>query len=282
MSRRDLVLPAAASSTVPVAGNRYTRVAAPVDPEMQAFAHDFIASVDALPDYRPSIGCIIPAYNEEESIGSVLEALLAQTRLPDVVHVVINNTTDDTFAIAAGFAGPHERTHDGVTQFTEVFVHDIGSNPDKKVGALNYGFTLIEGCDYLLGVDGDTTAEVHAIEHLVDEIASDSRIGASRPSTPSTTPPSGLRWARSWSPVSAPSSPPSTCRTCSRGATWRCSAGSSRSSRSRRCSRSWPRATRRPRGSRTARSRIPCSRCRSSPPATSPRSARVPAPTSAA
>ncbi|MBX0300965.1 glycosyltransferase [Cryobacterium sp. 1639] len=133
--------------------------------------------VEGLPTFRPSIGCIVPAYNEADSIAGVLDSLLAQTRLPDVIHVVVNNTTDDTVKIASEYAGPHEVVTDGVLQFTEVFVHDIGTNPDKKVGALNYGYSLIEGCDFLLGVDGDTTASTNAVEKLEAEIASDTRIG---------------------------------------------------------------------------------------------------------
>ncbi len=145
--------------------------------ELEDEVNDFIASVEALPTYRPTIGCVIPAYNEAESIASVLESLLRQTRVPDVIHVIVNNTTDDTVAIASTFAGPHTMEADGEVQFTEVYVHDIGKNPDKKVGALNYGFGLVEGCDYLLGVDGDTTAEPTAVASLEAEIASDSRIG---------------------------------------------------------------------------------------------------------
>jgi len=145
--------------------------------EIEKYANEFIESVEALTTARPTIGCIIPAYNEEESIGSVIESLLAQTRLPDVIHVIVNNTTDKTVEIAAGYAGAHSSEVDGVEQFTEVYVHDIGKNPDKKVGALNYGFTLIEGMDYLLGVDGDTVASEKAIEQLEEEIVSDSRIG---------------------------------------------------------------------------------------------------------
>jgi biofilm PGA synthesis N-glycosyltransferase PgaC len=145
--------------------------ATPADPD------EFLTSVDDVVSYRPTIGCVIPAYNEAESIASVLESLLAQTRLPDVIHVIINNTTDDTAAIAATFAGPHIREIDGRDEFTEIYVHDIGQNPDKKVGALNYGYTLVEGCDYLLGVDGDTTAQPNAVAALEAEIASDTRIG---------------------------------------------------------------------------------------------------------
>ena len=69
--------------------------------EIEKYANEFIESVEALTTARPTIGCIIPAYNEEESIGSVIESLLAQTRLPDVIHVIVNNTTDKTVEIAA-------------------------------------------------------------------------------------------------------------------------------------------------------------------------------------
>ncbi|MCU1346640.1 MAG: glycosyl transferase [Acidimicrobiia bacterium] len=157
--------------------NRNAKPVPVVDPVAAAYANEFNEMVEGLPAFRPTIGCIVPAYNEADSIGGVLDSLLAQTRLPDVIHVVVNNTTDDTVKIASEYAGPHEVVTDGVMQFTEVFVHDIGVNPDKKVGALNYGYSLIEGCDFLLGVDGDTTASANAVEQLEAEIASDTRIG---------------------------------------------------------------------------------------------------------
>ena len=52
------------------------------------------------------IAAIIPAYNEAETIQAVLRSLLKQTRLPDQIHVIVNNTKDDTFELAAKFAGP--------------------------------------------------------------------------------------------------------------------------------------------------------------------------------
>ena len=127
------------------------------------------------------ICAVIPAYNEAESIESVLRSLLKRTRLPDQIHVIVNNTKDATFELAAKFAGPRtakRKPQKGQPrQTTEVFVHDIGENPDKKVGALNFGFALIGHADYMLGVDGDTTLAADAVERLEAEIVSDTRIG---------------------------------------------------------------------------------------------------------
>ena len=73
---------------------RYIQTQPLLAPELEAYANEFIDSVNSLPEYRATIGCIIPAYNEEESLPAVLASLLEQTRMPDVIHVVINNTTD--------------------------------------------------------------------------------------------------------------------------------------------------------------------------------------------
>lgn len=143
----------------------------------ETLADEFASVLEDTNVHRSTIGCVIPAYNEEESIAGVIEALLAQTRVPDVIHVVVNNTSDATVKIASAYSGPHELRTDLGEQFTEVFVHDIGKNPDKKVGALNYGYALVEGYDYLLGVDGDTVADSRAVEYLESEAVSDSRIG---------------------------------------------------------------------------------------------------------
>ena len=154
-----------------VADEGYLRVA---PPEFTAPAPAPESEFDV---QRSSIGCVIPAYNEAETISSVLDSLLTQTRLPDTIHVVVNNSSDETLEIASHYAGLHTRAVDGVDEFTEIFVHDIGENADKKVGALNYGYTLVEGMDFFLGVDGDTTADPRAIEYLLKEIEGDKRIG---------------------------------------------------------------------------------------------------------
>ncbi len=159
-----------------------------------AFPEDFDSVFEGSSTQRSTIGCVIPAYNEEESIAAVIEGLLAQTRVPDVIHVVVNNTSDETVQIASQYAGPHEIVTELGEQFTEVFVHDIGKNPDKKVGALNYGYSLVEGYDYLLGVDGDTVAENRRGREPRDrDHLATAASAASRRSTRSTTRSRGSR-----------------------------------------------------------------------------------------
>jgi biofilm PGA synthesis N-glycosyltransferase PgaC len=134
------------------------------------------ASATATPRHA-TISCIIPCYNEQDTITEVLKSILAQTRLPDVVHVIINNTDDDTPEIARTFEGRHTRMVKGEAFVTTVHVHDMGVNPDKKVGALNYGYFLSRGFDYILGVDGDTTLARDTVERLELEMTDDPRIG---------------------------------------------------------------------------------------------------------
>ncbi|HSY16526.1 MAG TPA: glycosyltransferase [Jatrophihabitantaceae bacterium] len=135
------------------------------------------AKVEADTHRAATIACVIPAYNEQETIESVIRSLLAQTRPPDAIFVIVNNTDDDTIEIATRSVGTHRRAVRGENFTTIVRVHDIGKNADKKVGALNYGYRLARGYDYLLGVDGDTTLERETVECLELEMVDDPRIG---------------------------------------------------------------------------------------------------------
>ncbi|WP_135850873.1 glycosyltransferase family 2 protein [Serinibacter arcticus] len=150
-------------------------VYAPVVEDAFDFSAEELAIVETT--RRAQIVCIIPAYNEAETIESVLEGLLAQTRLPDAVHVIINNSSDNSFDLAKKFAGEYSVERGDAIQNTAIYVHDMGKVPDKKVGALNYGFRLADGADFLLGVDGDTVMSPDALELMEAEITSDPRIG---------------------------------------------------------------------------------------------------------
>ncbi len=141
---------------------------------------------------RPKISCLIPSYNEEESIASVLEALLRQTRLPDTIHVLVNNTTDLTIDVIREFmtefpgvspVGEDKWAYGRVVRNEEfntiVTINNLGSVKDKKVGALNAGYViaLAEDADYYFGVDGDTQPHPECLEHLEAEMVDEPRIG---------------------------------------------------------------------------------------------------------
>ncbi|MFE7843899.1 glycosyltransferase [Microbacterium sp. NPDC057407] len=118
-------------------------------------------------DTGRTIGCVVAAHEDERSIADVLTALLAQTRVPDVIHVVVENSSDDTVGVASRFAGPHLVASDSGPQFTEVFVHDIGADPGRRAGALQYGFSLAEGHDVLVCVEGDEVVDPDTVERAL-------------------------------------------------------------------------------------------------------------------
>ncbi|WP_126941124.1 glycosyltransferase, partial [Xanthomonas vesicatoria] len=79
-----------------------------------------------------SVACIIPAYNEGATIAGTLESLLDQTRPPEAIYVVVNNSTDDTAWQARKYAGQHIKVWEDSEFAVEVHVLDIGKNAAKK------------------------------------------------------------------------------------------------------------------------------------------------------
>ena len=99
-----------------------------------------------------------------------------QTRLPDVIHVIINNTNDDSPEIASHYAGPHTRMTPRASS-TTVSRPRHRQEPRQEGRRAQLRLLPRRGLDFLLGVDGDTTPEPDAVEALVGEITSDDRIG---------------------------------------------------------------------------------------------------------
>lgn len=71
---------------------------------------------------------LLPAHDEEASLGAALDSLRSQTRPPDRIVVVADNCTDRTVEIA--------RAHG-------VEVHETVDNSNKKAGALNQVLELL-------------------------------------------------------------------------------------------------------------------------------------------
>ena len=107
---------------------------------------------------------LIPAHNEEASIGRALNALLGQTRVPDRIVVIADNCTDRTEQIA--------RRYRGVTVMRTV------GNTERKVGALNQGWLRWQaGYDYIAGVDADTVVAKDCLQRLEEELSTTPRAG---------------------------------------------------------------------------------------------------------
>ncbi len=109
---------------------------------------------------------VVPAHNEEESIGRVVQSLLDQTRRPDRIVVVADNCTDRTVEIARRFG-------------RRVTVIETVGNTDRKVGALRTAWQqyVAYGFDYMLGVDGDTVLSPSSLADLETELEASPKVG---------------------------------------------------------------------------------------------------------
>lgn len=151
---------------------------------------------DGIAVHRSTIGCVVVARDDEDSIAAVMGSLFGQTRVPDVIHVVIGDSSDATARIASQFAGPHHVVTGVGRQFTEVFVHEIGATTDGSAQALDYGRTLAEGYDHLIAVDGETVADVRSVERLeAAAIAGSDGVAFLRGARPGARGPR-MRWLR--------------------------------------------------------------------------------------
>ncbi|MFC9704024.1 glycosyltransferase family 2 protein [Streptomyces sp. NPDC056943] len=120
---------------------------------------------------------VIPARNEEAEILSSLESLAAQTHRPDLIVVVVNNSTDGTERAALDFAArpgnPPAR------------VLNLPDNPHKKAGALNHALArlgaetgrLSDTARYVLVMDADTSLHPEFVARARHVMESDPTLG---------------------------------------------------------------------------------------------------------
>ena len=107
----------------------------------------------------PRVAVIVPVRNEESQLNATLHALATQTQTPARVVVVINNSSDNSYAIARQAADHHRHR-------VQIDVLEMTANTGKKAGALNRGLahlrsqapsrTLAEHFNYLVTMDADT------------------------------------------------------------------------------------------------------------------------------
>jgi biofilm PGA synthesis N-glycosyltransferase PgaC len=109
-----------------------------------------------------TVTALVPAHDEQASIGQTLDSLFAQTRPPHRVIVVADNCTDATVRVA--------RAH-GADVFETV------GNTEKKAGALNQVLAqLLPGLgdnDCVMVIDADTVLDERFIETATRRLTSD-------------------------------------------------------------------------------------------------------------
>ncbi len=110
---------------------------------------------------------VLPAHNEEATIGDTVRSLARQSRPPDLVVVVCDNCTDDTAGVAASA---------GAKVFTTV------GNTAKKAGALNQALGKLlptfTSDDLALIMDADSRLNKEWLGYACELLQDDPRIGA--------------------------------------------------------------------------------------------------------
>jgi cellulose synthase/poly-beta-1,6-N-acetylglucosamine synthase-like glycosyltransferase len=108
---------------------------------------------------------LVPAHNEQESIGATIESLLSQTRVPDRIVVMCDNCTDDTYAVASRYP---------------VIVRRTQNNRHRKSGALNWAWNAYaKDADAVVCADADTTLPAFAVDEWLNELDADPGLGGS-------------------------------------------------------------------------------------------------------
>jgi glycosyltransferase involved in cell wall biosynthesis len=110
-----------------------------------------------------TISVVVAAYNEEKYLPNLLKSLKKQTRKPDEIIIVDNNSTDQTATLAKKFGAKVVR------ETTPGYVH-----------ALNSGLTKAKG-EILAVTDADTILPPHWIEAIAKELQDPKTVAVTGP-----------------------------------------------------------------------------------------------------
>lgn len=113
------------------------------------------------------------AYNEEENIGRTIEALLAQTRLPERWAIISDGSVDATDEIVQSYAKQHD-----LIRFLRM-TRSPGRSFGAKVLALRSASKLFDGIsfEFIGNLDADITLEPTYFEDLLDRFHRNPRLG---------------------------------------------------------------------------------------------------------
>ncbi|MCF7561191.1 glycosyltransferase family 2 protein [Sabulilitoribacter multivorans] len=116
---------------------------------------------------------IIPAHNEESSIGLTLDSLVNQTLLPKRLMVVNDNSTDNTQDIVEAYAKKHSWI--SLVNSKSSNIHLPGS---KIINAFYKGYELLdENYDVICKFDADLIFPKNYLETLSNHYSSNIKLG---------------------------------------------------------------------------------------------------------
>ncbi|WP_378148330.1 glycosyltransferase [Cnuibacter sp. UC19_7] len=132
---------------------------------------DTVVPATAGPTTLPTVSLVIPAYNEEESIGKCLVAAIEQTVPFHEIIVVDNKSTDNTRAAVEAMA----------TAFPDAGIRLVTQDAEQGITPTrNAGFNAATG-DVIGRIDADTALFPNWVEQVQRAFASGDFVAASGP-----------------------------------------------------------------------------------------------------
>ena len=120
-----------------------------------------------------NIYIVIPAHNEQDSIGLTLDSLVRQTLLPKKVIIVNDNSTDQTQEIVEGFTTKYPWIN--VVNSKSTNEHLPGA---KIINAFYRGFeSLDDNYDVICKFDADLIFPVNYLEKISEHFNTNERMG---------------------------------------------------------------------------------------------------------
>ncbi len=118
------------------------------------------------------ISIIIPAHNEAQHLAECLESFSNQTRVPDELILVDDNSSDDTFQIATTFSKKHAWIK--ILQRKSADEHIPGK---KVVDTFNFGLQQVSEYDLIGKFDADIVLPPNYFENMVNHFESNWKLG---------------------------------------------------------------------------------------------------------
>lgn len=120
------------------------------------------------------IAVVLPAHNEAEHLRTCLRSFVQQSRQPDQLIIVNDNSTDQTQSIAQEFAAEHT--------FIELIEHQSSAEHQpgaKVIQAFNKGKEHLKACDLLGKFDADLILPSDYFQKMEELFKKEKRLGLS-------------------------------------------------------------------------------------------------------